>query len=317
MTKKIIKLNASALKESSCLLRLYLLVIDGYKEKQTTIDIEYGSAFHKFAKHLALGDDVYKAMAEATRYLRDQIESGNCHMGYGKFAKTWMTLSHLTGTCHDFYEKVWKSPTRDFEIITSPSKNALVEMTFSIPFLVEDEVEVLIEGTIDSFAKISKGCICLPDYKTTSTTKQPSEYFKQYKLSPQLMLYNWAVRQYAKNYPDSIFAEMCRERIASCIYGIFIGKEKQPEFIRSEMYWYSDEQMEEFEDSLKDVVHAITWYVRNNRVPKRDGMLNGSCASFAKQCMFLPACSSPDRSSFEQILGITFKKQEYDPLRNK
>jgi hypothetical protein len=319
MTKKIIKLNASALRESSCLLRLYLNVIEGYSSKSKVIDIEYGSAFHRFTQALAeTGGDEFESMSKANQYFRKQLEDPTLIIPrVGKGSKAWMTLSHLTGTCDDFYNKVWNGDDKNFQILKSPKGNPLVEQTFSIPFYSDDTVDVLIEGTLDAVAKYNGGCYVIPDYKTTSTWMPPEDYFRQYTLSSQLITYYWAVRQHGKLYPDSFWAEICRERIGCVIQGVFLSSTKQTEFHRSPVIWFNEDMLNEYEHGLKQTVERLVYHVKFGIRPHREGLSNGACTYGGKLCGYTPACSAPDEESFKGILDVRYQKQEYDPLRNK
>lgn len=315
MTKQIIHINGSLLRESACRLRTFLKGTIGYKELINSANIEYGQAFHKFAQSLATTNgDVQLSMLAAFNYFK------NTEMIYSR-TNQWMTLGHLSATCLDFYEKVWNKEERDFEIVKSYGGAPLVEQKFSIPYYSDDEVDVLIEGTIDMKVKVFNGCYAIGDYKTTAGWDK-AKFFLPYRLSNQLMLYRWAVEWHAAKYPNSIYAEMVAKRLHCFVQGIFLTKDGGADFERSEYIYYSDDTMEEFRSLLDDKVEEIMNEVNNATKypgyrPLKEGIINGACKTEWGTCPFLGACSSPDEKSFWGILDGQFKKEEYNPLAEK
>ena len=99
--KKIIFLNSSAVRISSCMRRLYLTIISGYKRKINTQAIEFGSAFHLCAKIVALTDgDIGKGMRAAIKYYKETP--------YEKeYRKEYLDEDYLMKVCLDWFDKFY------------------------------------------------------------------------------------------------------------------------------------------------------------------------------------------------------------------
>ena len=92
MPKQLILLDASALGEAGCILRIFNNVIMGYSARYNNNDIEFGSAFHKFRKHFR-----DKGMAGVPEGLADAVnyyKSKTCFI-----RKPYLTLEFLEASC--------------------------------------------------------------------------------------------------------------------------------------------------------------------------------------------------------------------------
>lgn len=312
MTKQIIRINASALRESSCMLRFYLTVIGGYSEKLNSTDIEYGTAVHKFIQSMALTKgDLTLSINVALKHFKNTPN-------YVRGKKLYLNEFHLTQTCIEYNDKIWGKKDNSFELLTNSEGIPLVEQKFSIPYYCDDEVEVLIEGTIDAKGKIQQGCYCIQDVKTTGAWDR-KDYFEQYEFSTQLMLYRWAVEWFAKNgEAGNLYARMMEKGTIGCrIFGVFLNASKPTEFEASKVFFYSDEQMRDFEKDLRAAIFILVAYVKNKTFPTRQGLVNGACKSEWGLCKFAPACKMPSQDAFNGILSAHYKQQPYEPLREK
>lgn len=304
-TKQIIKLNASALKESACSRRLYLTVVEGYKEQLNFNDIEYGSAFHEFVKVMRQQPERYD-LAVAAAQKRYSVP-----MRF-KDNKSYMNETHLLNTCMSFWQQ-WVA--KDSYTTVVHSGKPLVELQFCIPYYADDEVEVQLCGTIDDICKHQHGTYAFRDYKTTSVYKT-DEYLASYELSPQLMFYRLAIDYYSRAYPASVFAEINKyENIACFIDAIFLrGAKAPPEFKRSRVFVFSKHQLDEFERQLRVAVLELVKLVKAKVMPDRQGMINNACQTPYGTCKFANACRQLDETAFRHVLNNHFKQETYDPL---
>lgn len=309
--KTIIKLDASALKESSCLLRTFYTIHKGYRQAINTIDVQYGLAFHAFVARMKMGNGDFSA---AIREAKEIFAKPSIM----KSKKQWMTEPHLLKTCMDYWTQV--AMTDDWHTIVEGEP--LVELKFAIPYYQDDEVEVMLCGTIDDICRRGEnGVYAVRDYKTTSSWNI-KEYMDGYRLSPQLIFYVFIMQLYAKHYPDSIVSKIVGQsglQLGAMIEGIFLkGEAKPPEFVKSEVFYFKAEQMEEFQMILNDKIREIVTMIKEaNRgfgIP-RYGMLNGSCTTIYGKCKFADACSANDINARQHVLNNNFIVKSFDPLK--
>jgi hypothetical protein len=306
MTEKlIIRVDASSLKESSCSRRFYLNVIEGYRTRVNSNDIEFGSAVHEFIKIMRTSGGNYALAIKAAQ------ERYAVPMEF-KDRKQYMTPTYLTRVCMDFWQN-WVEKD-DFETIIKDGE-PLVELKFSYPYYADDQVEVLLCGTIDDICKHKHGTYALRDYKTTSVYDKTG-YLAGYALSPQLMFYKMIIDYYGRSYPDSLFGELSQKNIACFIDGIFLaGAAKPADFARSEIFVFKPEQMTEFEKLVNTAVMKLVADVKANLLPTREGMLNGACQTVYGKCKYFTACLQGDETGMQHMLNRHFIKAEYNPLK--
>lgn len=325
--KKILKLDASLLKKSACARLLYLIGIEGYRSEVSGHYVVYGLAFHKFAETYQLnvrehGSDMAQVLGwkECLRTWNTVPKSINPE-------KKYLDASHLARTCD-----IWReSLTEDSFVFSEFEGKPLVELKFSINVYEDDEVVVLLCGTIDKIGRIQKGCYCIGDYKTAGQLdfRNPEapydKYFRQYRLDPQLRTYLYALKWYGKTYPNSIFSEICSSGKIGCfIDGIFLRPNLCPKtdnipvdasIVRSPMFFYSEDDQEEYTQMLNYQVQTLIRIWKTNPVlPVREGIINGTCNTIYGGCQFAYACGSVDNFMFRQTLDRTFVKKPYDPM---
>lgn len=302
--KQLIKLDATALSNSACFMRMYNFAVRGYREKPS-IDIEYGKAFHTFAEQLERngGDDCAAIIAAQTKFKNAKYTP--------KKDKDWMNLAHLTLTCAKYAEH-WKTDT--FRTLRSPKTNTpLVELKFAIPLIEDDpDYDVALCGTMDRIGRIgTNGVFAICDYKTTGSW-DADKYLNGYRLSHQLMIYHKAVRWYTEHKPDSIFAQL--NPLRAFIEGIFLKKDSGTSIKRSTVFEFNDEMTDEFDAMLIRRVRQFLDFLRLPNKP-RDGILSGVCqtAKFG-QCPYWAVCCGTSAEIREQILTSNFTQNDYDPL---
>lgn len=287
--------------------RLYWIVIDGYKEKLNNNDVEFGSAFHEFVKVMKLNPGRYDLAIKAA------IDRFSVPMNV-KSNKTYLTMNYLQNLCITFWEQYVAKDL--FETLKADDGTPLVEMKFSFPFYQDDDVEVLLEGTIDDLCKHKHGTHALRDYKTSSVTDEDA-YLSGYALSPQLMFYYLVTSYYSRAYPDSVFARIHEKGLSCFIDGIFLhGKSSPPSFKRSEVFSFPSQQMAEFERLVHRQVKALVAAVKENKLPDREGMLNGACQTVYGKCKFFNACRQVDDISTQHVLNRNYIQTPHEPLKH-
>ena len=311
MNKTTLILDASAIKESACMLRLFNTVVLGYKGKISYNDVEFGTAFHIFRKiYREKGmPGMAEGMLAASAYYKDRPM-------LIKHNKKYLDLTFLQKVCLEYatiYQQDNLTPVKDRD------GEALLELTFAYPYYVDDEVEVLLAGTMDEIGKFHAGTYAIVDAKTTSVWDIDS-YFRAYYLNAQLLFYRVALNYYASAHPESIFAEINKFDVACMIDGIFLkGATADPIFRRSEVFLFSAEQVAEFEVLLRRKImelvgHVKMWRQDANYRPLREGMINTACETVYGPCKYHPACAAKDPQWREAVYENNFRVKSYNPL---
>ncbi len=311
MEKLLVILDASALSNSACMLKLFRTVIQGYTSKLQNNDMEFGTAFHKFRKvfrdkgeeGLALG------IKEAKNYFNKPMVI--------KSNKKYLTTTFLIRICLEYAEKYKKD---QFDVIRIKDNEPLLELKFIFPYYIDDVMEILIAGTIDELGKHRSGIVCICDAKTTSMW-DIKKYFESYELSCQLRFYKWALLKYIKAYPDSFLAELCNGNEIGCfIDGIFYkGEDKEVIYQRSDVMLYGDDkEMLEMnsliETKIAQLILAIQTWRNNSITPLREGILIGACETKYDHCTFAKVCAAVDSTTRDVMLDYGFIKRQYNPM---
>jgi len=299
--KRIIKIDASSLKESACDLRFYNIVIAGYSSGEITNSLLYGSAVHKFIEVMFLTGGKLNEAVTAAKEIFDKP----CKI---LSTKKYLTANHLFATCislwQDFIEK------DDFEYFHDANDKPAVEITFSIKIFEDEQTIIYLEGTIDKLGKIKNGCYAVGDYKT-SGAYNPEDYFEGYRLSPQLKTYVWAFKALASIEPDGPFAKIASTPIGAFVDGIFLSPSKPSSFIRSEVTIFKEEDLFVYERLLMDTCKRIAQW---KSPPLANGLINGACETKYGRCRYFNVCAAPDNKSREYILQNKFTIKSYQPL---
>lgn len=302
--KRIIKLDASALKESSCMRRLYWNVVEGWREATPNNDTEFGSAVHEYIKVMRLNPGRFDLATQAAN------ERYSVPMRI-KAKKQYMTKEYLILVCQSLWLTYLSNDL--FETVIVDGK-PLVELKFSWPFYSDDDLEIILCGTIDDVCKHKYGTYAIRDYKTTSVGESDT-YLHGYYLSAQLLFYRLIIRYHALRYPDSIWGTLERQNTHCFIDGIFLrGASKPAEFIRSDIFSFDQAQLDEFEKLVKLATTELVYYLKQGTVPDRQGMLNDSCTTKFGPCKYFNACKQPSLNAAQRILANTYIQKPYDPL---
>lgn len=320
--KKVICIDASSLKGSACGRKLFLTTVEGYTSPKLSNDLLYGTCFHRAAELLAKGSSEQEALDAALTKWDEDI--GECEV---KSTAKYLNREHLGGVLFRFF---LENKTNDIFTkcpYVKVGDAVLAECKFSIPIYSDNEVDVLLQGTMDGIFKLIQGCNALGDWKTTRA-RFPQEYFYGYRMSVQLRTYRWAIDWYIKHYPESPFALAFKDavKIGAFIYGVFLTPDGCT-FQRSQIFNFSRNDMLEFDTMLRTVVWNLVKLTKIHKetgsYPPAEGIINGSCQEvFGSVCRFYNACSSQvglgdsedPRPLFEGLLNNHFVKKDYRPL---
>lgn len=303
--KRIIRLDASALRKSKCPLAFKRIVIDGYREPTLYNDTLYGTAFHLFPKVMyETNGDLQAATKAALEKMKQP-----CRI---RPKKDHLTENHLLKTCFDFWENFIEKDTQAKILINPATAKPFVEVQFDILVYECNEFEIRISGTIDKLVQITNGCVSVGDYKTTSSW-DIQKYLRQFRTSPQLKLYVWAIKKLGTMYPDGPFAALVNRPIGAFIDGVFLKSKLETEFVRSEVFIFKQQEMDEFKGLLDYKINQLASLIEEEGYIYPLGKIEGTCND-GFPCEFCPVCFAPDDIAAEHVLRNNFKAIPYNPL---
>lgn len=315
MPKRIIRVNASLLKQSTCFLRVYRLGIEGYKSPCQTNDIEFGSAGHLFLSEMAKSKgDLPASLCKARDYFKDTPMLINPQ-------KKYLDDLALSSACVQYWSHLQREDT--FKILVDDKGEPAVEVTFDNKYYEDEQFEVRLQGTIDKIGKFDNGCFALGDYKFTSrpwgsdVKRKMEDYFKQHEMGCQLRFYLYNILLKAKNEPSELLSEITKRQVGCFIDAIFTSPSEAAEFKRSRIFFFSLEDMQEFENMLKGFVMTLLTILKQDTIPPRHGVLNGACAGGYKPCQFIDVCNAPSEVAKQHVLKNNFKQEPYMPIGEK
>ena len=299
-------LDASALSLSACTYKLWMTTVEGYKPKLSTINIEVGTAFHKFRNIIREeGPSAFpKACVEAKQ-----------HLATAEYAPTTKYNAYLADpvylmrVCSEYMIKYEHDNLQPLHL----------EMRFCFPFYVDDYVEVLIAGTIDEIGKLDSGIFVLCDCKTTSAANAKDK-LASYLLSNQLMFYYWVLKLYGQQFPDTSIGEVCAGDIAIMIDGVFFRGKEKVEFERSEYWlpprWITDEYARVITQKITNLCTEFSRHIKAGTVPAKDGLVHNVCTLFNK-CDYFYHCSAVDEFVADVMLKRHLVQKHYNPLNHQ
>lgn len=308
-TKRIIRINASALKKSACMLHYHYMAIDGYRKPINDVAIEFGSAIHVFTRTMFETEgNIGLAMHAAKDYFEKTPQELNPK-------KKYLTSTHLFKILPALW--TWYQDQGDFDVLMTLDNKPAVEITFSNKYYEDDNFIVYLEGTLDMLGKFKGqyGSYAIGDWKSTSSWDWV-EYLNSYRLSTQLMYYLFNLKLHAKETPDSMLAEIASKPVGMFVNAIFLNGEAKTGFERSEIFYPSEFDLAEFERMLKEFITDLIYYLTMSIIPPRQGLLNGACYGTFGKCQFYNVCAQPDDIARAHILRNNYIQTEYLPLKN-
>jgi hypothetical protein len=307
----IVILSGSAIRESSCNLRLYHTVVSGYRPKVTFADTFYGTCFHKFTETLAkTGGSMPLSMVA----LEKEWNSRPAKSLVFKQRKQWTTLEHCKATALRYWEECWEK--KNFNPILDDKKQAAAEITFSVPLCEIGDITFVLQGTIDLLLNIINGGPNILDYKTTSSWKQ-DEFLHKFVLDPQVTNYIYALSRLVKMYPDSPFYQQFADigNVGAFIEAIFLkSKPFECQFKRSQRMTKSLKELQFYEDYLFQKCAALAEAIHAGKKPRSEGRFNNSCQGVYGPCAYFDSCATKDLKHKKMILKNSFKVKAFNPL---
>ena len=304
---RLVLIDASALKLSSCEERFDLVVIQGYRSAINANDIEFGSAFHACVKEYILnGGDEIMALKAALDYFK------NAKM-FVKPNKEYLDKHYLTATCNNWFR--YRAGRSDKTLIDTNGR-PIAERRFYRPFWKTPTTEVVLVGTMDEIARHPQNlAVYITDQKTTSVWNR-KEYFSGYLLSCQVIFY---ARELSKLIEESkegdpLFPFKGKDPQVK-IEGTFHQASKPAEFECSAPFRITKQKLAVFEAMLEEQVDRLVWRLDKGLPPKPTGMLNDSCSSKFWPCQFMEVCKAGNEQTRNNILEADFVKKMYDPSK--
>lgn len=304
--KIVLRINASALKSGACKLHFWNTAVEGYRQKYTYNDTEFGSAIHLFIRTMyETGGNIGVAMHTAKKYyettkfiIRDK--------------KKYLDTQHLMGVCVKTWE--WIQGNLHVEPLQMEDGKPAIELTFSNKYYEDDEFIVYLEGTIDFIGRVKGGCNTILDWKSTSSWSH-EEYLSGYGLAVPLRFYVFNFKLFGSIHPDTLIGKLSRLPLSAVIIGIFLNGKEKTVFERSEYFQFKEADMVEFDMLLGKYVSTILEYLRHKLVPPAEGKINGACTTMYGKCKYFGLCATPDKVTAGHILRNNFIQEVYEPLK--
>jgi len=300
----ILMIDASALKTSGCMRRLWFTAVEGVKPRESApkIAMEFGIAFHKFCQEFHDTGKVEVGMKNALDYYQ------KLDISFGE--KEYRTPEKLLQTCFG-YAAEYKFD--NFQILRNAATGeALVEQKFAIEYPGFETLgfHVLLVGTIDAIGTLNGNELVIMDHKTTSVWDKEN-YLDAYKASPQLKFYKLVLQRYAELYP-STFGQF--REAGTMINGIFLAKAGDAKFKRSQVYNFTEENMKEFEVLLHQKITELCLVsLKSVGLPAATGKIHDLCNSAFGLCPYFHGCNLPSESDTQDWLETNCERKQYDP----
>jgi len=311
MSQIEVHIDSTSLGRSACILHWHRHVVDGYCTKTLGASMLYGIAVHKFS------DEMYKC-GKPRQAMDAALALFNGLPVEPDEKKPWLRdEKHLQAVCLNYWTQ-WVQTDSVFEVLEKPEGGPATEQTFSFPIYEDEYVKVLLEGTIDAVGKFHNGVYAIKDLKTTAQWDTKA-YWTQYQMSRQLRIYTIAFKHMAQTQPDSVFGKLGSTRLGAFIDGVFLTpKPNETTFERSDVFSYTDKQLDEFYLTLLDQCKRLSQAIKTGYIPK-EGLVNGTCESKWSdgekgKCDFWAVCKSNDQVA-ELLLGRDFVKKPFRPLQ--
>ena len=284
MSKPILRIDASSLKDSDCPRNFHLSNVLGYTEQTPSHKTEYGSALHLAAASLYRGDTPEVCLNKAIEYFM----ASPCDPG-----TDYRSAGHLMETTKD-YLAYYAPKNETFKPLRLSAEHVAVELPFKIPFMSFPEVDVILCGVMDAIGHWGN-TFCFKDIKTTGLS--PNYFFDKWHTDIQMVLYSWTLKQLSmsEGYPPAL------------IDAVFLSKTK-PALFQRQLIDLQPDRVEETMDWVRErVTELVARYVNGNW--KKNFT---RCETKYGQCKFYNICKAPEVLG-QNILDRHFKIRVYDP----
>lgn len=302
----ILKVNASSLRYSHCLLSWYRTIAEGWVQPKFSSKIVYGLGVHKFCHTRYMTGDMKLAIDAGIKEFSQPKILGD--------DPEWLnSIPHFHWTIFDFWTN-YLAIDSEFKVLLKPDGTPASEVTFELPFYEDKNIVVYISGTIDTIGQIKGGCYCIRDYKTTSFWDK-KKYLSFYRVSHQLRFYILALKVMARLEPDSQLGFIGQQDVRAFIDGIFL-KEKTSElaFERSEVFPFKQDVMDDFERSLVRRLKQLSEAIECGAVHLHEGIVKNTCELKYNYCSFFGACATGNPNIERMMIERDFIQRPYEPI---
>ena len=193
MEKQKIMLDSSVTKRSKCSLELYRTLIQGYRSKINSQEIEFGTAFHLGVKIYEETLNIGIASHAAAKYYKNKPMSRDS-------GKKYLTHEYLMFLLLEWEQKCFLQDSFTTLKDTNDNSKPLVEMKFEFKFWESEYCEIWLCGTMDKIGEHSSSHIlAIGDYKTNSPIFKRDgvdpidRFLKDYELDGQLYFYTYCL----------------------------------------------------------------------------------------------------------------------------
>lgn len=320
ITKQIININSSSLKDLHCFRRYWnKYILNKRGEGCSYNDTEWGSAWHVFRQVLAQTKDEAKAINSATTYLSKRMKEGMVV----RDKKDHLNVDYLIAVCLRYISSYGKEKSYGkYEVLCSPVDGSpLVEQTFSIKIFESDYCIIYMQGTIDELVIHPAGYLVIGDDKSSSTW-DAKKHLRSFELKPQLRFYRLAIQMLSEQEGGEWYQELLTKRIGARINGVYLKPDvSKVVFEQSDVYFFGDEDLGMLRGQIYSLCHRINGLLKFNHdflsdnnnpevIPPPDGIFNATCSSC--YCEFQGMCNKPE-AVYRSILN-GMKTVEYTPL---
>jgi len=344
--KVVIKLNASSLPYTKCVLRWYRTCVQGYKETLAPAKVVYGIAVHAFIDAMYKTDgDIKLARDKAWKAFRVPKFDDNK-------SKHLSDETHLLPTCYNLWED-YVLKEHDFDVIMLRSKcfycegkgwinssatvdskapclhcdstgyreQPATEVTFSIKYYEDDYIIVYLEGTLDRIGKVKGGCYAIRDWKNTSAW-DIDKFLSAFEMRTQQRFYVLSLKLMAELEPKSILGQVGATNVGSIIDGIFLKPRVSENVYRqSDFFSLKDSTLKEYREELDRLINHLSYNISRNSWDRKEGILNGACeAQYSEgavyKCPFWFVCCAQDKAVSDLLLKRDFVIKPFDPLHH-
>lgn len=346
--KLVLRVNATSLKQSTCMLSWTNTILHGYYSGVGGGSAIYGVALHKYIdtmfktggdmrlarEHMLSSFRVPKVLPYRCEWIGDEGHlTVTAYNLWDNFVSKDQSFEHIQINSRCWYcdgEGAFEAPEEHCNVGgggfgpqcehcqgTGTRQQPATEVTFSVKFYEDDFCVIMLEGTQDKIGRIKGGAFCIGDYKSTRDYKV-DVFLSDFEMSPQLRFYRLAMMLMAEQYPDSILGQIGATKMGCFIDGIFLSQKiVDVTYKRSAIYIFTDQQMDEFRTLLTLLCRRLSDAARriHQQVAlEKEGLLNGSCRGEWGKCSFWKACKAG--TAYQQVMDSDFKKKHYDPLRH-
>ncbi len=316
-TKKIIYMDASTLKDSACLKKVWFNNIKGFKrkgEEAKNFKAAYGTAVHKALELYYCGRSVVDCIKAAIHYY-NEFETEALMSDWSN----WLHTEHLRQTL-TLYFLLHPLGECGIDVLKDGDGKPILEQKFCLPYWSNDEYELALTGIIDMQCNYF-GTRSILDHKTHSLTmfdgKNPvKKFLSRFKMNVQTQFYSMIDKLLNKRsfylpvVVNGFFMKKPTEKAAKA--GVFDGVLLE----RGGPIEYSDAQMHEFANWLEQKLALVTKLLSTTDPEKAFfNTFERSCCDNYGGCKYYGVCETSDLTTQYLTLGSDFDTVEYNPLK--